>query len=348
MDLTNQKQSSGDNSFNLQAKSIVINGISLEQARQIALDVYRANALELKEIAQQTALHRAEAITDKFFSKLLSVNPSCVEASRDPDFQYTLFEAQKGFSRSGDETLGDLLVNLLVKRAEEKGRSLKQLVLNEAVLTIQKLTQEQIDVLTVAFLLRYTRVYKALTPQSFFEFIEKDILPLTLSAPKADSFYHHLVYTGTATVQMTSISLPAIFLAIYGGVFSKGLTQDQVNSIIKDDVSLGRFLIPCLRNKDLLQVRFQGLEVLNESLCKEGLEEDVIAIVRQLHNSGLLSENEVLSEIIESLPSATSLFQLWNSSALKNLVLTSVGIAIGHANACRLGTLKADLETWLS
>jgi hypothetical protein len=72
---------------------------------------------------------------------------------------------------------------------------------------------------------------------------------------------------------------------------------------------------------------------LNGSLSNEGLEEDAIAIVRQLHNTGLLSENEVVSEIIESLPSASSLFQLWNNSALKNLVLTSVGIAIGHANA---------------
>jgi hypothetical protein len=41
------KQTAGDYSHNLQAQTINITSITVAEARQIALDVFKANALEL-------------------------------------------------------------------------------------------------------------------------------------------------------------------------------------------------------------------------------------------------------------------------------------------------------------
>jgi hypothetical protein len=70
-----QKQESGDDSTNLQAQSIVVNqGISYSDAKDIALDVYKSNFLQLSQDAAQVARERAEEITDNFLDKLKNEN----------------------------------------------------------------------------------------------------------------------------------------------------------------------------------------------------------------------------------------------------------------------------------
>ena len=48
-----------------------------------------------------------------------------------------------------------------------------------------------------------------------------------------------------------------------------------------------------------------------------------------------------------SVPEIRRLDQLWHSTPLKNLSLTTVGIAIGHANLARLSGFKSDLSIWI-
>lgn len=42
------------------------------------------------------------------------------------------------------------------------------------------------------------------------------------------------------------------------------------------------------------------------------------------------------------------IFETWESSAIKNFTLTSVGIAIGHANIKRLVGEFSDLSIWIN
>jgi hypothetical protein len=58
-----QKQSSGDNSVNIQAVQVVV-GANYGEIRQIARDVFDANFYRLAQVAKETATQRAEAITE--------------------------------------------------------------------------------------------------------------------------------------------------------------------------------------------------------------------------------------------------------------------------------------------
>ena len=76
---------------------INVNGVSASEARDIALDVFRANLLEFRGVAQNTAMQRGEAITDRFIEKLQSENPEGLKQAETPDFQDALFTVQKEY-----------------------------------------------------------------------------------------------------------------------------------------------------------------------------------------------------------------------------------------------------------
>lgn len=122
--MKDQNQNSGDNSTNIQAGTIIMQGVSATEARQIALDVYHANFLTLAGEAKDTACKRAEEITEDFLKKLQHENPNGIQKSKDPDFQYSLYTVQKEYAKSGDKDLGDLLVDLLVDRSKQDKRDI--------------------------------------------------------------------------------------------------------------------------------------------------------------------------------------------------------------------------------
>ena len=47
-------------------------------------------------------------------------------------------------------------------------------------------------------------------------------------------------------------------------------------------------------------------------------------------------------------PYMSGVFETWSESAMKNLTLTSVGIAIGHANIKRLVGEFSNLSIWIN
>ena len=129
-----QKQEAGDGSTNLQGQSIVIHqGISYADAREIALDVYKANFIQLSQEAADLARQRATELTDDFLQKLKADNESAVASMSTPGMQAAIYEAQKQYAKTGDKNLEGLLVDILVERAATSERNIKQIVLDESL-----------------------------------------------------------------------------------------------------------------------------------------------------------------------------------------------------------------------
>ena len=61
-----------------------------------------------------------------------------------------------------------------------------------------------------------------------------------------------------------------------------------------------------------------------------------------------MSETEIRDKVVEIRPYMTEIFETWSGSAMKNFKLTSVGIAIGHANIKRLVGEFAELSIWIN
>ena len=99
MEISKRSQQGGDNSLNIQAEQVTVNsGLTIAHVKEIAIEVFEGNFYRLAGLARETADKRVREITDQFIQELAEKNPAGMQAAEDPDFQYSLFTAQKEFA----------------------------------------------------------------------------------------------------------------------------------------------------------------------------------------------------------------------------------------------------------
>ena len=191
----NKTQEGGDGSSNIQAENVnVYNGLSYQDVKDIATDIFKANFLSLKDEAAQIATERAEEISEKILGKIEAINPGALEEFAQPAMQDALFTAQKEYAKSGDKELGDLLVDIIVDRAEVSQRNMLQIVLDESLHIAPKLTIGQLDTLTLLFLLIRTRRLNVRNFEELKAYYLTHVLPFVDNLLQDHEHYNYLEY----------------------------------------------------------------------------------------------------------------------------------------------------------
>lgn len=348
---SSQNQSSGNNSVNIQTEgNVTINqtGASYTEIREIALDVFKTNFLAMTGKSKETANQRAEHITEIFLDRLQQENPSGLSAAEEPDFQDALFTAQKEFAKNGDEKLGDILVDLLINRSKENHRSLIQLVLNEAIKTAPKLTQEQCAILSVIFLLRYTAQLNIMSIENLGNYLDKYIQPQIPYLNKGDAYYQHLQYAGCGNIELGSVGLSRIWESRYQGLFFKGFELSPEEKAKISDKAISTLIIPCLNDSSKNQINAISQTNLEENLSRLNLGATEEIFIKELFNRNKMSHNEIKAKIIEIRPYMSNFYDIWEKTPMNKFQLTSVGIAIGHANIKKTDGEFTDLSIWIN
>lgn len=345
---SNQGQHADGQSLALQAGRDVNIGLSYSDVKEIALDVYRANFYQLSGLAKQEAASRAEEITREFLDKLERENPDGFRQANDPGFQYALYTAQKEHARSGNKDLSALLVDLLVDRTKHQSRDFVQIVLDESLSTAPKLTNSQLASLAAVFFLRYTENNLLGTHESFCLNLDRFLAPLVASITKSVASFQHLEFSGCGAIAVTEISLEGVFSDRYKGLFMKGF---EAGAIEDQGVTLGndpRVFIPCLNDQSKLQVKALNREGLDSYLKQLGVSAEDITRISALFDLNTMSHDEVREKCVALRSYMAEVFDFWRDSPAKNFTLTSVGIAIAHANIKRFAGEFADLSIWIN
>jgi len=345
-DLPTQQQAGGAGSVNVQAGAITV-GVSYAEARQIALDVYKANALELAHEAKQLAIARAEELTDDFLVRLQAQNPVGLEQARTPDFQSALYDAQKAYAKTGDKELENLLVDILVSRTKQPSRSLREIALSESLQVVPRLTPQQIHTIAVIFLLRYTQNYGIVSLERFDNWFKTSISPFLPSLTKSPSHYQHLAYSGAATIELGSVGLGDAFRQTYPGLFSNGRPKGDYEKFTKNYPAIEAMFGPAIHNSANVQLPPMPKPTLEQALNAMGVPKTVQDELWQMQVDVAKPANEVADIWAARLPDFATLRDIWEHSQLQNAVLTSVGLAIGHATFQQVTGQQADLGIWL-
>ncbi|BAS58838.1 hypothetical protein NIES2135_16460 [Leptolyngbya boryana NIES-2135] len=344
-----QEQNVAQGSTAIQAGGdVTITGLTYTEVRNVALDVFKANFYELAGVAKEIARARAEEITEAFLSKLQQENSNGFKKSNDPDFQYALFTVQKEYARNGDKELGDLLVDLLVDRSKQEQRDILQIVLNESLITAPKLTENQLAALAVVFLFRYTQNFRVGNHQMFGEYLDTHVAPFASKLVKNIACYQHLEFSGSGAIGLGEISLEKILGKTYQGLFLKGFEEKEITD---RSISIGiaqGFFIQCLNDPSKLQVRAINKESLDKALEECAISAEERVQIHALFDLGKMNDSEIKDKCIEIKSYMSNLFETWSESTMKNFKLTSVGIAIGHANIKRLTGEFTNLSAWIN
>jgi hypothetical protein len=346
-----QKQNVAQNSTAIQAAgnvTITQTGLTYAEVRNVAMDLFRENFHKLSKEANETAKARAEEITEEYLLKLQKEFPAGLEKSHDPDFQYALFTVQQQYARNGDKDLGALLVDLLVDRSKHEQRDILQIVLTESLSTAPKLTENQLAALAVIFLFKYTQSLIVGNHQMLGEFLDKYVASFASKVVKNLACYQHLEFSGCGSIGLGARSLESIFGATYQGQFLKGFDVTEVTEM---GVTIGldpEFFMSCLNDPSRIQVRTNSKDQLNKAFEAAAISSEDRARITALFDVGKMDETEIKNKCIEIRPYMSGLFETWSGSALPNFTLTSVGIAIGHANIKRLAGEFSDLSIWIN
>ncbi|WML79786.1 LPO_1073/Vpar_1526 family protein [Streptomyces sp. VNUA74] len=342
-----QVQRAGNDSTNYQAQNINIQGLTYSEAKEIALDVYRANALELSAIAQNTARKRAEELTESFFETLRERAPEAIESITDPDMQRSIFRAQEAYACSGDNDLSEVLVDMLADRAANPTRDLRQLTLNEAIQTASKLPAHHFTILGTLLIVAKTQFTAAVNVADLHGFLTRIVAPAAEGLHATDGDLRHLQYAGCLSIDLSEKPLTGIISQAYPGFFTKGFTLEQIEEphrTLKPPA-----IIPCLRDSSKLQVGAMNNEVLMQKLIPElGLEEHSNELQR-LMSINLMPGGEIEEEVASLHPSLRNLVNVWGSTAIRQCEPTGVGMALGHAHIRRIlgEEFTAGLEIWV-
>ncbi len=337
-----QSQHASDGSTTYQAGRdlVVQGGVSVSDARALALDVFRANFVQLAGVAESVARGRAAEITEAFLTRMAG-NDS-VGAAADPGVQRALFEVQRAYACSGDTALEQTLINLLVDRADDAKR-FEALVLDEAIVAAPKLTSEQRRALAVSFVLRCQYL-----PQSIDDFydiyLERNLVPLASELPSAEADYRHIEYVGAASIQEMGFNAPfngLLDMRFFNRGFTEGDLPDAARTLTNDE----QIMIQCPRDDGRLQLVWGAASRLEQSY---GEHSDISEALRSLDYAGRLSKGEISSELMARAPDLRELIDVWQGSDLSQLHLTTVGLAIGHAYWRRFKAGSTRLGLWLS
>ncbi|MCR3972404.1 hypothetical protein NUK55_14975 [Aeromonas veronii] len=345
-----QRQEAGDGSTNYQAETItVVQGLSYRDARDIALDVYQQNFIKLSEHAAQVALGRAEEFIDDFLGKIQSKNPALLEQMNQPSIQNSLYCAQKQYAVTGDKELKGLLLDLVVQRCEQEERSIHQIVLDEAIELAPKLTVEQMDALSLNFIV-YKTIFNGIRSQeALFEHIKTQILPFIESLKFDTSCYEHLTYLGAATVEYTG-KIPQLYEGYqetYKGLFSKGFDEAEVVQLLDVEKKAERLIMPCINYPNLYQVAVLRSDELDIACEQLEIPDGIKVKIRGLMDSHTMTPEEIKTFLLEKVPETEQLFEFWDKTRIHKMFLTTVGIALAQANFLRRTGVELNIDIWV-
>jgi hypothetical protein len=344
-----QKQAATEGSTAIQAQGDVVihQGVTAAEARQIALDVFRSNLLEYRGVAMGVAARRGEALTDSFLDKLQKENPVGLDQAQHPGFQDDLFVAQKEYAKAGEKELGDLLVDLLVDRSKEIQRTTLQIVLSESIRVAPKLTQAQTNTLSLVFLCRYV-FNQSPTLEGVSAHLRACLGPIAGAYTIAHTAFSHLVFAGCGNlVQISVWNMRSMWTSLYKGLLQKGLDQAQVDAANLPVEIRKRYVGPCMSDPTKFQVLILGDQTLTEIADKHADVRPHKAALQMLLDQGMADQAQVNAKLDSLAPFMPKIFADWESSNLKSFDLTSVGIAIAHANIKRFAGEFARLSTWI-
>ena len=233
--ISNQK--SGDDSTNLQAgRDIVVNKSNLialysieEVAKQLLGSVFGELPDETKKQIETNQKSYFQSLAENL-SKIIKQNEELKIVINSPDFQYVSKQATISASRSSSIELHKNLSLLLIQRVNNDSEDLKRIVYNEAIKTLVKLTQNQLKILTLCFLVKRTKLNGLTNFNQFIQYLEERIKPF-IDFKKTNAEFEHLAYAGCASISIAGHDLFGLFKGNYPEIFKE---SDNIDELFKD------------------------------------------------------------------------------------------------------------------
>lgn len=230
--------------------------------------------------------------------------------------------------------MADTLCNLLIERAKENDRSIKQLAIEEAISIAPKLTSTQLDILSLNHLARdgYYYINSNVGLNGFISWLMPFKVKLEFASPEIS----HLEFTGCVKIPSTSYGkqFPHNILDSYPGIFTKGFSVDEYKEAFGDDERYMSLITDSEESENNVRFKFRTIEGLKEfSGGDEFTKEERIKVYNFL-KKGRYNINELKERFTSLCPESEVFFESY-MSGVYGLEASPVGTAIALSNIKR-------------
>lgn len=348
--ISNQK--SGADSINLQAAGDIVvntgNKIALysieEVAKQLMGSVFGELPADTKKQIESNQKSYFQALSENM-RKIIKQNEDLQKVISSPDFQYISKTAAIAASRSSSAELHKNLSSLITERINNDDEDLKRIVYDEAISTIGKLTANQLKIITLCYLLKYTVNLWVSSWESFKTYLNSQIKPF-LSFKNTNSEFQHLVYAGCGSIGIGSVDLINIYRQQYSFLFLNLTEKEQIDNLtLADEI---KEIVALDEKEDKYFIRARNKTELETYLKEKQCYEETIMKLVSIYESHIKNNDEIKKKMTEETDMGKELFELWDKSQIKNLTLTSVGIAIAASYFEQTTGEKIDIGIWIN
>lgn len=349
-----QAQSASEGSTAIQAAGDVnySAGISPSQMVEIIDSVQRLVQVyteQSKDIIEQRLQTFRQGIIEEFSTN----GNGKPEAFCDPDFQGALLDAQKSIARSGDEALGEVLIDLVSQKSRCEKRDRLSLTLNDAISKAASLTSEDFDLLALIFIFKNLQLGAVPDVESLIRRLMifgsfQDAAEGELALGYLES--HGCVRT-TAGGVITFSGGYEILQQRYPGSLTRGVSEGQMLTVFPESSPLwspdSDLLKPSPIDDNLLIIVPGDSEMIDTIFERSGFAERPGAGYINLAKQSMMEIEEFYSLADPIYPEIRSTISKYDNSGARDATLTSLGIALAHAHLSRTEDFKAPLSIWI-
>ncbi len=302
-----------------------------------------------KDEAKLKYIQRTNEFKNSLTEKLNSLSEDERSKLREPDVQLALVEAAKISGRKRGEELRDLLANLVINRIENDSsgeEDLKNIVYNEAILTINKITLDQLKIITLCYLLRHTNHGGVVSWNTFRTYLNNNIKPF-LSFKNTVAEFQHIEYAGCGSIGIGSWDFIKSFQQEYSFLFFNLVDKQKIDDLnIAEEVK--KEIVAVDVKEDKYSIKYRNKTELENFLKGKDIDKKIIGKIISIYEASIKNEEEIREKIMKETDIGVSLLNIWDKSDLKHLSLTSVGIAIGASYFEQIVGERVDIGIWIN
>jgi len=324
-------------------------GLTYSEAKDLVISVIDQKLIAFEDEAKATYDLRTDEFKKLLTSKIKNLPEEEIAKFKDPDTQLTLIEAAKISGRKQNEELRNLLANLVISRIknDKTGKEeLKNIVYNEAISTINKLTVDQLKIITLCYLLRYTSYSGIKSWDTFKNYLNTHIKPF-LGFKNTDAEFQHLEYAGCGNIGIGSWDLINIYRLQYSFLFFNLVEKKEIDDLkLANDIKA--VIVKLDAKEDKYFLRFKNKTDLENYLKEKQIDNETTKKLTSIYERHIKNNEEIRNKIEKETDIGKELIDILGKSALINLSLTSVGIAIGIGYFEQVVKEKIDINIWIN
>lgn len=328
---------------------ITTNQIALYSVEEVSKQLLKSVFGELPDVTKQQITNNQTSYFNyltKELNKISKDQQALKQIIDSPDFQYTSKMAAITASKTDSAELHSNLANLLVERINHDDKELKRIVYNEAITTLGKLTLNQLKIITLCFLLRYTSYRKIVSWESFNSYLNTHIKPF-LGFKSTNAEFQHIEYSGCGSISVGSCDLISIYRSQYSFLFLKPIEKSNIDDLnIPDDLKKELIVLEQKENKYF--IKGKNKTELGQYLSEKSPDKELNKKLSSLYEASIRGNTEVRDKIKNETDVGKDVIDSLINTPLKNLSLTSVGIVTGATYFEQISGEKIDIEKWIN